>query len=217
MKDTNPKDAVANNKIPLSLLSPIAKAAWAVAQLAGGCKYGFWNFRISGVRASVYLDAIDRHRDGILSGEWYDPVDGTPHLGNIMACCAILLDAHAAGKLVDDRPPSVSMRPTYEELEKLIGELKSKYKDVPPRHYTIEDTDKTAALVSPAAWRPVFGRQARIKPNAGIIHAGKEGMLWPCLHNTFDFCMSVESVPGGSIEHVNVNASELEPPQGWAP
>jgi hypothetical protein len=142
VKDTNPKDAIGARKVALSLLSPIAKAAWSVAQYCGMVKYGAWNWRKAGVRMTVYLDAIDRHRDGLLSGEWYDPVDGTPHLGNIMACCAIILDAKAAGKLVDDRPPSVDMRPAYAEAEAIMAKLREQYAGMSPRHYTIDDTEQ---------------------------------------------------------------------------
>jgi hypothetical protein len=139
-KDTNPKDLIGDKKLPLWLLSPIAKAHWALAQFCGMIKYGAWNWRAAGVRKSVYLSAIQRHFDGYLSGETYDPADGTHHLGNIMACCAILLDAEAAGKITDDRPPSVDMRPTYAECETLMATLREKYADKLPRHFTIADT-----------------------------------------------------------------------------
>ena len=59
-----------------------------------------------------------------------------------MACCAILLDAKAAGKLTDDRPPIVGIRKTYDELETLMARLREQYKDKAPRHYTIADTDE---------------------------------------------------------------------------
>ena len=139
-KDTNPKDAIGDKKVALALLSPIAKAAWSLAQFAGMCKYGAWNWRVSGVRSSVYLSAMQRHLDAYLSGEECDPVDGTRHLGNIMACAAILLDARAAGKLTDDRPPSVSLRGTYAEVEAQMTRLKELYADKTPRHCTIADT-----------------------------------------------------------------------------
>jgi hypothetical protein len=138
-KDTNPKDAVAGNKIPLVLLSPIAKAEWSLAQYAGMIKYGAWNWRVSGVRASVYLSAMSRHMDAYLSGEEKDPTDGTHHLGNIMACAAILLDAREAGKLTDDRPPMVGLRSAYGDLETLMSRLRDQYKDKTPRHCTIAD------------------------------------------------------------------------------
>jgi len=140
VKDTNPKDVAATTRIPLWLCSAVAKAHWSLAQFAGMLKYGSWNWRIAGVRSSVYLSAMQRHIDAYCAGEEHDPIDGTHHLGNIMACAAILLDAKAAGKLVDDRPPSVSVRPTYKALEVLAAKLIAQYDDRKPRHYTIEDT-----------------------------------------------------------------------------
>jgi hypothetical protein len=140
MKPSNPKDAISETKLPLWLLSPIAKAYWALAQFAGMAKYGAWNWRIAGVRASVYLSAMQRHLDAFMSGEEVDPVDGTHHLANIMACAAILLDAREAGKLTDDRPPSLNLRRSYAEQEQLVAKLREQYKDKTPKHYTIVDT-----------------------------------------------------------------------------
>lgn len=138
-KDTNPKDAIAGNKVPLALCSPIAKAHWALAQFAGMAKYGAWNWRLCGVRSSVYMHAMQRHMDAYLSGEDTDPVDGTHHLGNIMACAAIILDSAEAGKLTDDRPPRLSLRGAYASLEGLATRLIEQYKDRTPRHATIAD------------------------------------------------------------------------------
>jgi hypothetical protein len=139
-KDTNPKDVIADAKVPLWLLSPIAKIKWAMAQFAGLVKYGAWNWRVAGVRASVYLSAMERHMDAFKSGEDFDPTDGTDHLGNVMACCAILIEARAAGKLTDDRPPVVDHRPAVAEAEALVGALREKYAGRNPRHYAITDT-----------------------------------------------------------------------------
>ncbi len=141
-KDTNPKDAAAVARVPLSIIPPVAKAHCAMAFFAGRLKYGSWNYLVAGVKASVYLDAAQRHLDAYNSGEELDPVDETHHLGNVMACCAILLAAKAAGKLVDDRPPSVGIRSAYTALEALAGKLAAKYGDRNPRHYTIADSAK---------------------------------------------------------------------------
>lgn len=138
-KDGNPKDSASTNKIPLWLLSPVAKAKWALAQFSGAVKYGAFNWRASGVRASVYISALGRHLDAYTSGEEYDPIDGTDHLANIMACAAILIDAKEAGKLNDDRPPSLGIRECYGECELLMACLRDKYEGRNPRHYTIED------------------------------------------------------------------------------
>ena len=141
---SNPKDAIGDKKLPLHLCSPIAEAHWAIGQYAGLLKYGAWNWRAAGVRASVYIAAMNRHLAAYVSGEEFDPVDGSHHLGNIMACSAILLDAREIGKLTDDRPPSYSIRPTYKWAEGVMATLKVQYADMAPRHYTIADTEVAA-------------------------------------------------------------------------
>ena len=142
LKETNPKDAVGDKKVPLWLLSPLAKAEWAQAQFVGQVKYGAWNWRVAGVRASTYLSAMERHMDAYKSGENSDPTDATSHLGNIMACAAILIDAIASNKLTDDRPPSISIRPTYEKVETEMVATRTRYLTMQPYHYTIADTGK---------------------------------------------------------------------------
>lgn len=141
-KETNPKDAIGDTKAPLHLCSPIAEAHWALAQFAGLTKYGAWNWRAAGVRSSIYIAAIKRHVAAYISGEEFDPVDGTHHLGNIMACCAILLEARECNKLTDDRPPMVTHRRALEYVEGQMARLKVHYADKAPRHYTIADTDE---------------------------------------------------------------------------
>jgi hypothetical protein len=85
---------------------------------------------------------MQRHMDAYMSGEEFDPVDGSHHLGNVMACCAIVLDAKAANKLSDDRPPSVDVRPTYQWAEDVMARLRRQYADKASKHFTIEDTAK---------------------------------------------------------------------------
>jgi len=139
-KASNPKDSIGDKKVPLWLCSPIAKAQWAVCQFVGMVKYGAWNWRSAGVRSSVYLAAMQRHIDAYTSGEEVDPIDQTPHLGHIMACAAILIDAKAAGKLTDDRPPSVGLRQAYAEVEGQMELARKNYGHMTPKHYTIKDT-----------------------------------------------------------------------------
>lgn len=146
VKDTNPKAAVGDTKVPLALCSPIAEAHWALAQFAGMNKYGAWNWRAAGVRVSTYVSAMRRHIAAYVSGEEFDPVDGTHHLGNIMACAAILLEAREAGMLTDDRPPSIEIRNVYREVEEQMAVLRKQYADRNPRHYTIADTVASATL-----------------------------------------------------------------------
>jgi Domain of unknown function (DUF5664) len=134
----NPKLQYSARKVPLGLLSPIAKAWWALAQFSGALTYGAWNYRGSRVSASTYVDAAHRHLDAYLSGEELDG-DGLHNLGCVMACCSILIDAREAGTLVDDRPPAADARPTYARVAEAMAKLSAKYGDRRPRHFTIED------------------------------------------------------------------------------
>lgn len=148
-KASNPKDALGDKKVPMWLLSPIAKAYWAVAQYVGMVKYGAWNWRVAGVRTSVYLSAMERHIEAYKSGEEVDPIDQTPHLGHIMACAAILIDAKAAGKLTDDRPPSVDLRPAFADVERMMQIARQNYGSTyAPKHYTIGDTNDEASSLA---------------------------------------------------------------------
>jgi hypothetical protein len=175
----NPKDAAGRAKVPLALLSPIAKAAWAMAQFVGKVKYGAWNWRGTEVLASVYISAAQRHLDAWFSGETYDPDDGTHHLGNVMACAAILLDAAACGKLVDDRPPRVSHRPAYAEAEAIVSPTEAKYAGREVKHWTIADLVAPATLAAPSNQQgenhePVASRNAPARHADGTGSQGRE-------------------------------------------
>lgn len=142
-KQTNPKDAIADTRLPLHLVSPVIKAYQAVAHVLGNIKYGAWNWRPAGARASVYYSAQQRHMDAWWEGEKYDPTDGTWHLANAQACINILIECQESGNLVDDRPPSRSdvLARVRKEAEEIMAGIKAKYPDRKPRHYTIADTE----------------------------------------------------------------------------
>lgn len=106
-KGTNPKDAVGSKKLPLSVIPSVALAEEAKALLDGACKYGRHNYRITGVRASVYYDAVMRHLMAWWEGENCAADSGVHHLAHARACLAILLDAEYMHKLNDDRPPKM--------------------------------------------------------------------------------------------------------------
>lgn len=139
-KDTNPKDAIADNKLPLWLVPPLTAAYACLAHLNGMLKYGAWNWRKSGVRSSVYIAAAKRHLEKWEHGEELDE-DGVPHLGSIIADTGILLDARACGKLNDDRPPRLGLTSIFEKLEKLVAGIRAKHAGKNPRHYTIADSE----------------------------------------------------------------------------
>lgn len=138
-KDTNPKDIVGSGKVPLELFPDTAHVAGAMAFLEGAVKYGRYNWRVAGVRASIYRAALDRHMKSWWNGKDIDPDSNLPHLWKALACIAILIDASEAGKMVDDRPPSVDVEHMMMELQDVVEEIKDRYSDRNPYQYTIED------------------------------------------------------------------------------
>jgi hypothetical protein len=100
----NPKDLLGAKKVSLTKLPPVAVLHAAHALMNGAARYGPYNWRDKAVRASIYVDACERHLIAWLDGEEEATDSGVHHLGHAIACLAILLDAQEAGKLVDDRP-----------------------------------------------------------------------------------------------------------------
>lgn len=139
-KDTNPKDAIGATKLPLHLIPGSAKAYLSLALLEGALKYGKYNWRIAGVRASIYLDALERHLEKWKNGEETDPLTGVPHLASVMACSAIILDARACGMLTDDRPPRAPVAEIIDAMAPIVRYLQDLYKDESPHQNTIEDS-----------------------------------------------------------------------------
>lgn len=139
MKPTNPKDLIGSSKIPLHLWPTTASAMGSIGLLNGALKYGRTNWRAAGIRASIYIDALKRHADAWFEGEEVDPDDGVPHLAAILACAAILVDAQAAGKLVDDRAVRGGYRDLVTALTPHVQRLKELHAGKDPHHYTIAD------------------------------------------------------------------------------
>lgn len=139
-KPTNPKDVIGCEKLPLHLWPTTATAMGCLGLLEGALKYGRNNFRESGVRTSIYIDACKRHLDAYMEGEDHAPDSGTPHLANALACLAIIVDAQAVGKLNDDRNYNGSgYRKLVDSLTPHVRRLKDLFADKNPTHYTIED------------------------------------------------------------------------------
>lgn len=142
-KQSNPKDLVGSSKLPLHLWPTTATAMGSLGLLEGLLKYGRSNWRESGVRASIYVDACKRHLDAWFEGEEAAPDSGVPHLANALACLAIVVDAQAAGKLVDDRQYNgAGYRALVESLTPHVERLKALHADKDPTHYTIAGSSK---------------------------------------------------------------------------
>lgn len=102
--DGNPKSAQGAKKYDLMYLPLPARIAVNQALEDGAKKYGKANWRQTGVSASVYLNAAARHIDQYNEGQEKASDSGVHNLGHAMACLAIIIDAAANGKLIDDRP-----------------------------------------------------------------------------------------------------------------
>jgi hypothetical protein len=139
LKQTNPKDAIGSDKLPLHLWPETATAMGTLGLLDGALKYGRNNWRETGVRATIYVDALKRHVNAYAEGEDLDPDSKMPHLAHALADLAILVDADAAGKLNDDRNYPGGYRSLVEELTPLVKQIKERHADKSPRHWTIAD------------------------------------------------------------------------------
>lgn len=144
-KPTNPKEIVGIRKLPRSVLPAVVVSEVALAMLEGACKYGRHNYRDSGVRASVYYDALNRHIDAWWEeGQDLDPDSNLHHITKAIACLMVLRDSMINDKFEDDRPPSVA--PYIAKFNALAAELMDRHKDKTPRHFTIKDALDRAGL-----------------------------------------------------------------------
>jgi hypothetical protein len=133
---TNPKHNIGSSKLPLHLASPLAIAYMSVGLANGAGKYGIANYKATPVVLSIYLSATMRHLLALLEGEEFDPVDGSPHIGAILANMAIILDARAVGSLVDDRPIPGGYIQELDNLTKIYQGVVKLHEGKNPHHYT---------------------------------------------------------------------------------
>ena len=89
----NPKKQYGDAKASLGLIPKVSMEAHAAAHQLGADKYGPWNWRDDPVEAMTYINAMLRHIQEWKEIEDNDPDTTKSHLGNVMACCAIVLDA----------------------------------------------------------------------------------------------------------------------------
>jgi hypothetical protein len=101
--DDNPKTKYGQAKPGLSSIPQTAIIHLGLAMENGRNKYGLYNWREKTVSSTIYVDAAWRHLASWMDGEDVAEDSGVHHLGHVMACCAILLDAFEQGKLNDNR------------------------------------------------------------------------------------------------------------------
>jgi hypothetical protein len=139
LKATNPKDEIGSDKVPLHLWPETATVMGCLGLLDGALKYGRANWRVAGVRTSIYYDAVRRHLNKLFEGEELDPDSGLPHIAHALACLAILVDAKAAGKLNDDANYPGGYAKLVDEMTPHVKRLKQFHKAKHPHHYTAKD------------------------------------------------------------------------------
>jgi len=129
IKDSNPKDGVGTKKVPFSVIPMPVLGEIGLALLEGARKYGRHNWRIAGVRASVYIDAvIMRHLAPFWEGENIDADSNLNHISKAIAGLIVLRDSMIQGNWVDDRPPK-SPSGWKDSLNKKAKEIIEKYPD----------------------------------------------------------------------------------------
>jgi hypothetical protein len=127
--DDNPKTRFGVQKPSMSNVPPVALLALMAAMKDGRGKYGQMNWRDDKVSSEIYYDAAMRHLLAWLDGEDFAPDSGVHHLGHVMACCAIILDATSLAMLNDNRPKKGMFGAMLEGISKknsaaTIGEVK---------------------------------------------------------------------------------------------
>jgi len=124
-KPSNPKDALGIRKVPIySVISLRVLANVALGMLEGALKYGRHNYRVIGVRASVYVDAASRHIAQFWEGQDIDTESKAKlhHLDKAISSLMVLRDSMLRGNWVDDRPPA-SDDGWLDEANAIAGEL----------------------------------------------------------------------------------------------
>lgn len=147
-KPTNPKELIGSKKASLSLVPWTLMVCAARALLEGALKYGRFNWRIAGVSATTYLDALKRHVAKWENGQNRDPKTLVHHLDNAIACLCIMRDAEMYGMMTDDRPPCPDpdrMADLIDSEGNLIAHLKHEFRDHSPKQYSIADTPRSDA------------------------------------------------------------------------
>jgi hypothetical protein len=97
-----------------------------LAMFEGARKYGKANYRVVGVRSSVYYDAAMRHLMDWYEGTDIDPDSGLSHLTKAIASLIVIRDAEIQSKMIDDRPPK-SPPGMIQEFNKKTSAIIDKY------------------------------------------------------------------------------------------
>jgi len=178
-KPTNPKDAVGIKKYPMHVLPQQVLAEIGLALMEGARKYGAYNWRVAGVRNSVYFDAAMRHMQSWWEGQDIDPDSGVHHLVKALACLLVIRDAQLQGMFTDDRPPSSIRKDTWvSELNAQAAQLIERYPEckAPNTIESVEPHDVTGTVVcyfdDPALHQQLLDGQAELRHFGNVVLDG---------------------------------------------
>jgi hypothetical protein len=156
-KPSNPKDNFGTKKVSLSYVSMPVLMETALGMQEGGYKYGRHNYRVIGVRGSVYFDAAIRHLAAWWEGEDFDRESraNLHHISKAIASLVVLRDAMMRENWQDDRPPA-SERGWIERMNKTVVGLCEAFPDpVAPYTATAEPRDHRGTLSVDAKTGPM--------------------------------------------------------------
>ena len=147
-KDTNPKDSVGCTKPPLHCIPAHVLFEVGMGMFEGGWKYREANYRVIGVRASIYYDAAMRHLIAWWEGEDIDPASKIHHISKVMSCLAVLRDCQMQAEngsgvsYKDDRPPKshVPMTKLEEQFKAMLSRLQAEHGDRKPPYTQADST-----------------------------------------------------------------------------
>lgn len=144
-KPTNPKAMAGMKKPPiLSVVPQTVLMEVAIGLAEGAFKYERHNYRVSGIRASTYIDTF-RHMAAWWEGEDLDPESGLNHITKMICSLVVLRDAMIQNNFVDDRPPQRN-REWMKHCQKLWDALCEKYPEESRREpWTQERFDAESA------------------------------------------------------------------------
>ncbi len=123
----NPKKAAGAVKAPMHTLPTLAMIQMANVMAGGAFKYGFHNFRESKIDAQTYIGAINRHFLKWQDGVDFDEESGQHELAHVMACCAILIDAHFTDGLIDNRSKTGLVEDLLKKSEQSFEDFVCRY------------------------------------------------------------------------------------------
>jgi hypothetical protein len=162
-KPTNPKDVIGVRKVSMSYVPAPVLMEVALGMMEGGFKYRRHNYRVAGVRSSIYYDATMRHLMAFWEGEDIDPQSGLPHLSKAMSSLVVWRDAQMQNKCADDRPPR-SASGWIDRLNEHVEKLAVKYPNAEPPYTQV---DEDAKMVNE-------GRANRLRRADALIAKGKK-------------------------------------------